>query len=234
MSLDDTHVSGKPPVVSAEPTPPAPQRRAGCGSCLLGCLGTLVLAAALVVLAGWYAWKKLPDWSRNMLVSTIEASELPADQKQRIVAQIDRVVSEYKAGRASFQQVSSVLSELADSPLFSLSMAYAAAVQYIEPSGLGAEEKEEARIALQRVARGVYEKRISVEQLDPALDYVSTRQPNGQRQFAENVTDQELRALVAECRRLADDHDIPPGPFEVDIAAEVQRAVDRALQTAER
>lgn len=227
MSIYDT--APKPPIASSEPVPPPPRRRWGCGSCVLGCFAVLLLAALLAALAGWYAWSKLPDWSRDVLVATIEGSDLPEEQKRQIVVQVDRVVAEYKAGRATWQEVRSIFQELSESPLFSLAMAYAASVKYIEPSGLSAEEKQQAQIALQRVARGVYEQLLTNEQLDSALDYVSTRQPNGERHFAETVTDENLRALVAECQRLADEAGVPPGPYEVDVAREVQRAVDKVL-----
>ena len=229
MSIYDT--APKPPLPASEPVPPPPRRRWGCGSCLLGCFTMLLLAALVAALGAWYAWKKAPDWSRDVLVASIEGSDLPPQQKQQIVVQIDRVVGEYKAGRVTWQEVTSIFNELAESPLFSLSMAYAASVKYVEPSGLSAEEKQQAQIAMQRVARGVYEKQLPKEQLDSALDHVSTRQPNGERQFAETVTDEQLRSLVAECRRLADEAGVPPGAYEVDVAREVQRAVDKVLVT---
>lgn len=227
-----TYENENPPkVLPAEVLPsPPPSRGCGCGACALGCFGAVVLAAIVAAAGVWYVWKKLPDWSRSALVAAVEQSDLPDEQKQRIVTQVDRVVGEYKAGRLTQKQFSGILQELTESPLMSLLVAFSASEKYIEPSGLAPEEKEEARIVLQRVARGVHEQRITPEQLDPALDYLSTKDANGNRQFADKVTDAELRAMLAECRQIADEAQVPPGPFTVDVAAAIEKAVDQALQ----
>jgi hypothetical protein len=223
----DPNVPPKP-APFAEPPPPS-RKGCGCMSCAMGCLVVVLLLGVASFFAARYAFSRLPDWSRAAIVSSIDGSDLPPAQKQRIVAQVDRVVDEYKAGRASLEQVQQVLQELTESPLFSLAIAYAATEKYIEPSGFAEDEKRDAKIAVQRVARGIFEKQIPPEKLDPALDYISKKDEKGNRQFAHKVTDQELRAMVAECRRIADDAKIPDGPFEIDAAAEIEKAVDRAL-----
>jgi hypothetical protein len=189
----------------------------------------MFVMACVAVFAGWYAWKKLPDWSRSAMVSVVEQSDLPPDQKRRIVVQIDRLVGEYKAGRVNFQQLQQVAEEFSESPLFGLLMVLAASEKYIEPSGLSADEKNDARIAMQRVARGVYEKLITPDKIEPLLDFVSRKDSQGNRQFETTVSDENLKNMIAECRRLADDAKVPEGAFEIDAAAEVEKAVDRAI-----
>ncbi len=163
------------------------------------------------------------------MVSVVEQSDLPPDQKRRIVVQIDRLVGEYKAGRVNFQQLQQVAEEFSESPLFGLLMVLAASEKYIEPSGLSADEKNDARIAMQRVARGVYEKLITPDKIEPLLDFVSRKDSQGNRQFETTVSDENLKNMIAECRRLADDAKVPEGAFEIDAAAEVEKAVDRAI-----
>lgn len=163
------------------------------------------------------------------MVSIVNQSDLPADQKRRIVVQVDRLVGEYKAGRVSFQQLQQVAQEFGESPLFGLMVVFAASEKYIQPSGLTDAEKKDARIAMQRLVRGVYEKVITPDKVDVVLDFVSKKDAQGNRKFEDTVTDEKLRAMIAECRRMADEAKVPDGPFEIDAAAEVEKAVDRAI-----
>jgi len=122
-----------------------------------------------------------------------------------------------------------VLRNLGESPLFALAMVYGAEKKYVEPSGLSDQEKKDARLALQRAARGVYEKTISQNSIQRAMDRISTAGPNGERQLKERITDDELKAFLKDLKDLADKAEVPEEPFEVDIGEEFKKAVDKAL-----
>jgi hypothetical protein len=198
-------------------------------TCAVICLGLMFVCIVLCGVGTWIVVKKSPDWVRNAVVSGIEGSDLPADDKRVVTEQVDRVVAEYKAGRITMQQLSEIGKELSESPLVTLMMAMSAEEAYIEPSGLPDEEKEQAKRTLQRVARGVFEEQIDAEELNTALDYISTQEPNGGRQFKNPVADEDLRQMLAECKRLADDTGIPDEPYQVNVGAEFKAAVDRVL-----
>ena len=191
-----------------------------------------LVAAVLLVVSGLLVWKMLPTWTHDALVAAVEDSELSVDDKQSVVGQLDRVYEEYQAGRVSMQQLGQLSEQLTESPLFTRALVYAAMENYVGPSGLSDEEKQTARLTLQRVARGVYEEQIEQQQLNPTLDYISTEDVEGQRQFNENVSDVDLREMLAACRRLADNAGVPDEPFQVDIGGELKRAVDESVEGA--
>ncbi len=213
--------------------PPAspPKKRSGCATCLLVCLGLMFVCFVLCGAGTWFVVKKAPDWARDLAVSAIEGSDLTVEDKQVVTGQIDRVVDEYKAGRITMQQLGEIAEELQQSPLLTLMMAMATEEAYVRPSGLPDEEKELAKRTLQRVARGVFEKQIDAEELDAALDYISTKDGNGARKFNSPVGDEELEQMLTECKRLADAADIPDEPYQVNVGAEFKAAVDRVLSS---
>jgi hypothetical protein len=220
--------------------PPAPQPRQGRSwvpTCLIGCLVVLVVS---VLICGGVAWFLAPkirgmsaDVARKAFVEGIEASEMPAEDKQAVIAQVDRVVDAFKAGEIGVEEVGRIFEELAESPLFGLFLVFAADRQYIEPSGLTDEEKEEGRLTLQRVARGVFDKRIDSDDFERVLDTITVKKSGNNRQLKEKVTDSELRDFLADCTQLADKAEVPAEPYELDIGQEFERAVDRALSSGE-
>lgn len=234
MSIYDQIPEGTAPEVRPSattpnlPTPP-PKKRSGCATCLVVCLGLMFVCIVSCAVGAWFVVKKAPDWARDMAVNVIQGSDLTDEDKQVVTAQIDRVVAEYKAGRLTMQQLAEIAEALQKSPLLTLMMAMATEEAYIQPSGLTDEEQEQAKRTLQRVARGVFEKQIDTEELDTALGFVSTKDSNGAREFNNPVADEDLRQMLTECQRLADEADVPDEPYQVNVGAEFKAAVDRVL-----
>lgn len=227
--------SAGPTTAYSRPTmqsgPEQPQKKSGCGciGCLLGCLGVV---SVLVVMGGfgtWWGLRKLPDWTRGAIDQVVQESDLAPEDKQMVMKQVDRLVEGYKEGKVDLEKLGQFAQRFAESPLMDLMIAYAAKIKYIDPSGLTDEEKAEADKTLQRVARGVVEEKIPKEKLDVALNQISNEIPNGGRQFREDVSDAELRAFLAECKKLADEAAIPEGEFKVDIGDELRKLVDETL-----
>ncbi|MCH5377838.1 MAG: hypothetical protein JJ992_28110 [Planctomycetes bacterium] len=212
-----------------------PPRHRGRNACLIGCL--VIFLICLIACSGiaWYVYANLgplktamADMARESIVSGIRESKLEEKEKQAIIAQVDRVVDKYKSGEITTQQLQRVMQELAESPLMGAILLYSVETQYVQPSGLSDEEKQQARRTLQRVLRGVTEGKIKTEQLDSAMDYVTVKQGKS-RQFKKKISDGDLRAFLAELKRKADDADVPDEPFEIKASEEFRKAIDRAL-----
>jgi hypothetical protein len=116
-----------------------------------------------------------------------------------------------------------------ESPLPTLMMADAAHELYVKPSGLSAEEKQQADLTMTRVARGVFDKRIGEDELEIPLDYISAKDFNGRRQPKESVTDDAVRAMIAECKKLANAAGIAKTSRRVDVGDEFKRVVDKVF-----
>lgn len=217
-----------------EPKPGLPPRRRWWPSCLAGCLVVGLLSLLVCGGAAWYLAKNMKSIAsgvaRRAIVNAVEQSELEPAEKRAIIAEVDRVVNQYRTGQITLDDLGRVLEELAKSPVMQSIVVFAVDKQYIEPSGLTDEEKKAARLTLRRVVRGLYEEKIKEGDLGPALDHLSTKTPGGQRQMKDRVSDAVLRKFLAECQRLADQAGIPSEPGDIKISEEFRKAIDRALR----
>ncbi len=221
-------------VVPAELVPP--RQRSVATTCLIGCLGmTLVL---MLVLAGgiWLIYASrdkikafVSDTAREAIVSGIRESELDEEEKQAVIDQVDRVADLYKSGEITTEQLGRIMEELAQSPLMGAIVVISIESQYLHPSGLSDEEKQQGQRTMQRVYRGVLEEKIQQEELDDALEYVADRRDDRSIEWKAAVKDDELREFLRLLQERADAAGIPDEPFEIRISEQFQMAVDRAL-----
>jgi hypothetical protein len=213
-----------------------PTRPRGTKACLIGCL---VVFGIFLCLCGGVAWflhanigrirAFAADTAREAIVSGIRESNLDEQEKEAVVVQVDRLVERYKSGDITLEQLGRVMEELAQSPLMGVLVMVSVDAQYIQPSGLSADEKEQAQRTMQRVLRGFLEEKIRQEELEEAMDFVMDRREDGSRDMKDSVSDDDLRAFLSQLKERADAAEIPDEPFEVDISEEFGQAVERAL-----
>lgn len=224
--------------ISTRPVSAAPARR---GSFLTGCLIVVAVLVIIAVIAGLWIRANYRGVLANVTVKSVEAalndSELSDEQKAEILAEVEVLTTDYKEKRISNEEMVEVLKEITESPLLPLGAVYAVDQGYVQPSTLTTDEKADAKLQLQRVARGFYEEKISQDQLEDILEPISKRQAADadpgefeiELQEPEDVSVEELRQFVERSRSAADEAEIPNEPYEIDIAAELRKAIDRAL-----
>jgi hypothetical protein len=235
---------------------PQKQSGSGCGwGLLIGC-GGIVLVSVLACAGGvWYVQQNFDKWIvglvREGIVAVIEGSEIPAGEKTEVVAQVDRVVDAYKARQINQQDMERLMEQLQESPVFMLMSLWGMEKHYLDPSGLADEEKAAGRRAFERALRAVYEKKIEASDLQDALPDqfdedgamnadnadapdggdAADAVPTGELEMSQPkpVTDEDVRKMIADVKKLADDAGIPDEPFTIDIGDEVKKVVDEAL-----
>jgi hypothetical protein len=212
-----------------------PRRRAGI---LGGCLIALAVLLVILLIGGWYVYSHWKGWAATVVQKGTEAvvaeSGLPDTQKSQILADVQSLSNDFKDGKISLDQLSQVMKEIADSPLLPLAGVQAARTKYIETSDMKPEEKAAAILSLQRFARGIYEKKITPAQsaIDDAVKPITTLKPDGRWELKERPTRQELDQFIANVKAKADAAKIPEEPFDLNIAAELRKAIDKALGRA--
>lgn len=213
---------------------PRPPQSSGCRNFALGC--GCAASSLILVLAGlgvWLAmnWKNwMADIGKQVAADSVARSSLPAEDKARILKRINQLADDFKSGKVSTEQIGSVMEQIAQSPLLPLGLVMAADEKYVKPSGLSAEEQEAARRTLQRLARGAFEKSIPEHDVQEVMQFVMQKQPDGNQQLKERLTDDELKAFLEKAKEKADAANIPDEPFEVNIADELEKAIDKALK----
>ncbi len=201
-------------------------------TCLFGCLIMFVIG---VVLAGaaiywitqnWRGWAS--DFGSQVLKQSIEASDLPEQEKQEVQLQVDRVIEAVRDGTLSPDQLGTIFEKLADSPVLTLIIVSTAENKYVEPSDLSEEEKEEARVTIHRFVRGATDGDIPEAEVDEALSHIADRAGDGWH-LRESVTDDQLRAFLATAKAKADEAGVAEEPEEFDPSDEVKRIIDEAM-----
>ncbi|PQO25458.1 hypothetical protein C5Y96_24255 [Blastopirellula marina] len=206
----------------------------GCTTAIIGCLVVCLVLAGVACGVGYYVYINIGVMAANLaesqLNAVIDEFDLPEDQKSGMKEQVSRVAQGYRDGDISMEQLGSVAEHILESPAFTAVPVEIARSKYIEPSGLTDEEKAEAKKQLQRVAHGAFEKKISEDELKALLDgRIADEQPDGNLQFRDDVPDEDLRDLTAAAKALADEKEVADQNFEIDLAAELKKAVDKAL-----
>ena len=230
-SFDDHGQESQPANEQFDPRPP---RSNGCRNLALGCgCATAVILAVVAGLGVWVAmnWKNLAaDFGKQIAADAVAKSSLPAEDKARILNRINQLADDFKAGKVSTEQLGKVMEQIAQSPLLPLGLVMAADEKYVKPSGLTNEEKDSARRTLQRLARGTFEKSISEEDTQEVMKLVMDHHPNGNEQLKDRLTDDELKAFIEKAKEKADAASVPDEPFNVNIADEIEKAIDNVLK----
>lgn len=245
---DNSYQYPYPPAYNqpADPNPPykpagfpdqTPPQPASGNGCLWGCLFIGLFALLLLIgsCIGGYIYVRnnakniITNLARQGIVAGIEGSELSKDDKQQVIAEVDRVVEAYKEGKLDETDVQNILKELETSPLIPLFVCYGVEKQYLDKSGLTDAEKADARKQLQRLIRGGMDKKISQSDIESLMQPLQQTGPNGEKQMKPVLTDAEIKTFIAGVKKLADDAMVPDEEFKVDIGDEVKRIVDQGL-----
>lgn len=216
--------------------PPPPPRSSGSGCWLgiaLGCLGIVVVSIVLCAGGVWWAknnaGKLVANIARQAIVAGIEASELDAQEKKEVTAQIDRVVNAYASGKLTNDELQKLMQELEDSPVLMLIQIFGIEKTYLEPSGLTAEEKQAGKRTIQRVFRGIFDKKIEANQMQELMPQSMKDRMQGDKSGGAKPTDDELKEYLAKLKKLADDAEIPDEDFKIDVSDELKKDIDKVL-----
>lgn len=204
------------------------ESRRGCGMFGAGCGVTILILIVGVAALVFFAYRKAPDIAGSVLTKMVSEMELPPDQELQIVERIEDLKTEYKAGNISKERIFLLGEQLSKSPIFHCALLRLAETKYIAPSGLTQEEKDTGTRTLQRLARGVFENKITGEDLDRAVSPL--RNEDGDLQ--QSISDENLRAFLVLATREVEKAEIEDAPFEIDLAAEINKTVDQVLGKA--
>jgi hypothetical protein len=205
---------------------------------VLGCAAVFALFVLACGIGGYVLVRNAKtigaNFVRNTMTDAINQSQLPAEQKQRMIVQIDRLADGVIAGDIGKAELERIVQNLGESPLLHHLAVWGMRDGYIQPSGLSDEEKVHAERQLQRYAHGVFGKQIHADTLEHAIRHISRQDADGRWQLKEQreVSDDELRNFIASIGQYADAAEISEHAMEVDLADELRKIIDSALADA--
>ena len=220
-------------------------KRSNWTGCLVGCLIAFGVCAVLCAGVGYWTYSNMSTWiatvARQGIEAALEEANLPAEEETAILEQFDRVVDSYQAGEASLEDVGEIMENITKSDITGLITLQAIETKYLNSSGLSDEEKEEAKRTVMRVVRGAVEEKINEEELKKLTEHFLIKsdesaealpgdmqdiQPDDWKQ---SLTDDELRALLADAKELVNAKEIPDEDYEVQISSILRDAIDEVL-----
>jgi hypothetical protein len=205
----------------------------GCAIAGIGCGVIVVLGLLAVVIGGWWVARNVRDFGTDFAVAAMKEGlnelEVPDDQRKRMHDRIDDVGQQFKDGKIEIEQVLAIFEKLSKSPILPAGVSLFVKRVYIRDSGLNTEEKAAGDIAIQRFSRGVIDGSIPEAEREAVLDMISTKRPDGNREFKQKLTDDELRDFLKAVTETADEAGVPADVPEINFADEFDKAIDEAL-----
>ncbi len=203
-------------------------------TCLMVGCGIMALGATIAGFGGWWAYLHFRQWAASAaeagMVDLVDQSPLEESQRISIKADLARLCDGFAEGQVGIEDFEEFADTLGDGPFFPMAGVMAAEQLVLEPSELTEDEKVEGRIHLERIARGLYEKSITTREAFVVLDPVNATHDPDDFRLEESPSAEEVRAVIANAKAKADSKEIPVEPFEVDMAAEIKRAVDAVFR----
>ncbi len=207
--------------------------KSGGGGCLKGCLIVTAILLVLTALSVWYVssnWRGLAgSLGKAVVAQMLEDSGIPEQERAEIMEQVDRVVVPFEEGRLTEAQVEKLIEEVMASPLSAPVIAFIVEKKYFDSSGLIDEEKQNGRMTLRRCVRGLFDGLLTEDDLDEILSHIGTKDSEGNWEFRDDVSDEELRKFLADAKERADDAGVAETVEEVDPSDEIKRIVDSVL-----
>ncbi len=207
-------------------------RREGMAS---GCLIAVIVVVVILVGAGIYVATNFKHWAAEgvavAMALVIEESALPEQEKSEIIAILGQLKEDFQVGALTFEELGLILQTMENCPALAIGMMTQFEASYVEPSSLNDEEKIEANLILNRFAQGLAGGVISWEDTGEVSESIMTLDDDGNQTIKEpgEVTDDEIRQVLAAARQAADDAGIPEKMIEIDISDEFQKTIEAAI-----
>ncbi|MFI4915892.1 MAG: hypothetical protein ACIAS6_05215 [Phycisphaerales bacterium JB060] len=211
----------------------SPQSAARGGNILVGCLAVLGVVAVLVIVGGVVLWMNWKGWMGSGMNATMKAvvqeSKLPAGQQTRINTQIDQLTGAFEAGDVTMEDLMEVVQALEGHPILPVGLLEYVETNSLKAEGLTDDEKAAGELATQRIQRALVEGQMVLGDLDPILEPISQRDADGDLQPLQNPTAPQVRLYIEAAQNKADELNIPVGPYQVDVAEQIERLINDTL-----
>ena len=208
------------------------QSQSGMATALLVAIIAIVV---IFVAAGVYAVKNRQIWIAHGITAAMNAvintSGIPSQEKSQVTELIYQINQGYLSGEISTAELGLIFEGMAKCPALTIGLVTQFEQSYVAPSGLSSSEKLVADTDLNRLARGLSNGQISWEITETILAGISELGEDGKHQLktSDEVSDEEIRAVLAAVKIAADEAGISENKVEIDISDEFKKSVEDAL-----
>ena len=200
-----------------------------------GCLIAIVVTLAIFIGAGIYIASNFKHWAAEgvtlAMTVLIQESALPEEDKSEIIDILDQLKEDFQNDDITLEELGLILEAIPGSPALPIGMMIQFEASYVSISGLSAEEKTQANLTLNRFAQGLSGGNISWEEAHDVSEPLMYVGADGKETLKEpgEITDDEIREVLAAAKQAADNAGIPGVKIEIDISDEFQKAIEEAI-----
>lgn len=201
---------------------------------MVGCLG-VILAGSVAAYSAWRWWENTGRDHAAMAVQTsadqaVDSSQLADDDKRKLKGRIRGVVTDFKDGRISTQDVARAMEQLAANPALHAASMINVMDNASTQVKLTPQERATVERAAQRFGRGVVEGKIATAEVGSALDGLVERGTDGTARVRRDLSRADVLEQAQQLKRRADDASVPDQPYSVDVVEAFAKALDAMRQ----
>jgi hypothetical protein len=193
-------------------------------------LGMIAMAAMMTGSKG----RRAAYAVKEMLIPWVEQSALGKTDRQNIVEKLTDLSASMEREELTTRQLSRLAMRLNDNPVFQwgvvedLNRAAQSSITMTE------KEKDEFRLSCDRWLRSASEGRLSLQDMEFALQNVSTKDMrSGRLTIRDDVNDERLREFQRRMDKISDTLKISSEPFDKSVSQVVDAMVEDALSKKE-
>jgi len=209
-------------------------KKSGTSKCLGGCCIALLIVGLLGGGVGFYLvsnWRDLlSNFGMQAFEEVLNESNLSSEDKVGILEQAERLRTAFVNEELDENDFTNLMEDFTESPILPVAGVIAVRDGILQPSGLPDGEVEQGTLDLERVARGLYEDSLTIDDLEHIMDPVMIIDRARNRwELKQNASDEDIREMLSRAGTTADENQIPEERFEVNLAEEFKRIVDNTL-----
>jgi len=211
-----------------------PQKDVSLGpACLIVAIfGAVALSVGMVVLAFMMTGsqgRRAAYSVREQLIPWVEQSSLSQPDRVQIVARLTDLSSAMEREELTSRQFSRLALRLMDSPVLQWGVVEQLN-QQAQKSEMTAPEKEEFRLACDRWLRAASEGKLSVQDMEFAVQNVATKEQRSSRlSVREDVNEERLREFHRRITAISDKNEIAKEPFDKSVSQVFLSQIDDAM-----
>lgn len=217
---------------------PPPSSNEGCKWIAIGCAAVAVVLLFVLLFAGLWTYRNIKRIAADGVVTisseAIKQSELPPEQQRQLIRRVEDLGDEFAEGNVTLEQLSEVGEKLVeDESVIVSGVVYFVENQLLDEAPIDEELRTELKLTLQRLARGVIEEKIDLEDLRLLADDLIEKQPDGTIQLKPDLSEDDFVKLLESAKEIAGTAEIPDEPYEVDFLKEVDEVIKEVLEGQE-
>jgi hypothetical protein len=208
-----------------------PDRSDGCRNVGIGCFAALLVVAGMLAVGGVYLYNNFKRLTAETAVQAvrqgIRESELPAEQQTAIIQRVEELANDFRSGDLTMEEMFEIGQRIIESRAVIASGAeFVVRKEILDGAALDQDEQTHVDRLMDRLARGIVSEQLEFADFESVKDIILVRGEDDEYRLKEHLSREDVDEFIGALEALVDEADIPDEPFEIDLAAELDRIIE--------